>query len=268
MPVVTLGECMKTKYWIVAVFAAAVLVAGLAWSLDTGLIGGNTPTAGSAVSSTGTETSSPNGKSTDSEVESLRVDSDRRTGSVKTDTSESSSGRQAGSSVGSASPRPAAATGTRPSWDPQPPASKAAGLEMPTEAPSVRASLPKSKDRKRALPSKPPTGESAGKLTSGFPKKAVPHPKGTAITASSVSSQGKRVLVSFEGRTKASPSQIIAFYADDFAAKGWASTPSVPQAGESALEGGYRGDSVVVTARELPTGQTAFVVAGVFTVGG
>lgn len=259
---------MKTKYWIVAVFAAAVLVAGLAWSLDTGLIGGNTPTAGSAVSSTATEVSSPNEKSADSESQSSPMTSDRRHGSVKTDASKSSSRRGAGASTGSGSPQPKAATGTRPSWDPQPSASKAAGLEMPTEAPRARTSLPKSKDRKRALSSKPPTGESAGKLTSGFPKKAVPHPKGTAITTSSVSSQGKRVLVSFEGRTKTSPSEVMAFYAEDFSARGWASTPSVPQAGEAALEGGYKGDSVVVTTRKLPTGQTAFVVAGAFTVGG
>lgn len=264
MPAVTLGECMKTKYWIVAVFAAAVLVAGLAWSLDTGLIGGKTPTAGSDVSSREAEASSSNGKILESQVEKSSLASARRTGPVKTGASASTSR----SHPGSTSSRHPAANGTRPSWNPQPPASKAAGLEMPTKAPSARTSLPKSKDQNRALASKPPTGESAGKLTSGFPIKAVPHPKGTAITSSAVSAQGKRVLVSFEGRTKTSPSKVIAFYAKDFAAKGWASTPSSPQAGEPALQGGYKGDSVVVTTRKLPTGQTAFVVAGAFTVGG
>lgn len=261
---------MKTKYWIVAIFAAAVLVAGLAWSLDTGLIGGSAPTAGSVSSQAAAETPSTVVASADFEGKSLPTTNGKQHASTQAGTSKSSSREQAESSTAAGSARltAAAATATRPSWDPQPPASEAAGLEMPTEAPSARKNLPKSKDRKRALPSKPPAGESKGKLTSGFPKKAVPHPSGTAITASSVSSQGKRILVSLEGRSTTSQSEIIAFYAEDFAAKGWASTPSVPRAGESTLEGGYKGDSVVVTTRELPTGQTAFVVAGAFTVGG
>lgn len=278
VPAVMLGgNALKTKYWIVAVFTAAVLMAGLAWALDTGLVGGNAPTAGAASSPTVTssatvaETPPSQGKQNRNADENATEPRNRRDGSTNAAVSESRRGESTGSPATRQPPSPsgskAAATATRPSWDPKPPASEAAGLEMPTQAPRSRTSLPQSIDRKQVLTSVPPTGASKGKLTSGFPKKAVPHPSGSAVTASSVSSQGKRVLVSLEGRAKASPSDIIAFYADDFAAKGWASTPSVPQAGEPALEGAYKGDSLIVTTRKLPTGQTAFLVAGAFNVG-
>lgn len=262
---------MKTKYWIVAVFSAAVLVAGLAWALDTGLVGGSAVTAGTptnTMSPTPSADTTASGQATRSNSKGSTATDELK--KAKKKTSKPGQGKQPGSADSAKSSRraDAAATATRPSWDPQPAASETAGLEMPTEAPDARTTLPKSKERKGVLPSTPATGASKGKLTSGFPKKAVPYPSGTSITASSVSTQGKRVLVSLEGRTKASPSKIIAFYADDFAAKGWASTPRTPQAGESVLEGGFKNDSMVVTTTKLPTGQTAFVVAGAFTVGG
>lgn len=254
---------MKSKYLVVAVLAVALLLTGVAWSLDSGLWGRSTAGGGSqgaagpgsALSSTAAShvlgeggsagASSPVGKS----PATLNTTSPAPTSS----SSASTNGR--------------AAKATRPSWNPQPAASETAGLEMPTATPGGQKTLPKSRVKKPTFTAAPKNAVAQGKLTAGFPKKAVPVPAHLKIMSSSVAAQGTRVLVGVDGRSKSSPASIIAFFARDFGAKGWTTTRATPAEGTITLRGAYGSDAVVATVRQLPTGHTALTVAATFTVG-
>lgn len=254
---------MKSKYLVAAVVAVALLLTGIAWSLDSGLLG--RPTAD------GDQSISPSGGSASSVSDpSVLPDGSGKAEArlpAKTEPARSSA---AGSGPKASSPAVAddrAAKASRPSWNPQPAASETAGLEMPTATPGTHKALPKSKVKKPTLSAAPKNGVAKGKLTSSFPKKAVPVPPHLKITSSSVAAQGTRVLVGVDGRSKSSSASILAFFNRDFAARGWTVTRSTPADLTTTLRGTYGQDAVVATVRQLPTGQTALTVAGTFKVG-
>lgn len=243
---------MRTKWWVGAVFVVALLVAAGAWALDSGIAGARHASNRSGLASSTTEPVKVSGAAAASGG-----------GDV------SSSGEQPSpSSVPSSLPSPAqggkAAKATRPSWNPQPQPSETARLEMPTATPGESPGLPKSKKRKPAISSVPKTGTAQGKLTKDFPVEAVPVPDGAKISRSSVSSQGKRVLVGLEGRSTTSPATVLGFYDHEFKDRGWMTTVTRPEKVASTLHASFGRESVVVSARRLPTGQTAFTVAGAF----
>jgi len=248
---------MRTKYWIAAIFTAALLVAAAVWALDTGMAGGKPASAGTDAASSVQGGGKESGTSAASVVASPTLPAEKTSPSSIRDTSST--------------PSPSAVAGdaanaTRPSWNPQPPPSETAGLEMPTATPGKSQGLPKSKVRKPAMSSVPEAGSAKGKLMPGFPTNAVPVPADSTITTSSISPHGKRVLVGLQGRSTTSPATVLEFYDHEFEARGWASSLNHPDTGVSILQTGFGNDSVVVTAQRLPTGQTAFAVAGVFKV--
>lgn len=254
---------MKPKYLAAAVVALALLLTGIAWSLDSGLLGRPTAEGGQTTSSVGGSSSSLD------DTGAVASGSQKTAGRLPA-TTEPVQPDAATSAPPASSEKPEddrAAKATRPSWNPQPAASETAGLEMPTATPGTHKSLPKSKVRKPTLSVAPNNGVAKGKLTSDFPKKAVPVPPRLKIASSSVASQGSRVLVGVVGRSESSPASIAAFFDRDFRAKGWTVTRSTPADLTTTLRGTFGQDSVVVTVRQLPTGQSALEVAGTFKVG-
>ncbi|WP_423299976.1 hypothetical protein, partial [Glutamicibacter nicotianae] len=159
-------------------------------------------------------------------------------------------------------PKPEA---TRPTWDPQPSASETRA-EVPEEAKASEFSLPKTEPREPVLATAPKTGVAEGKLTKGFPKKAVPVPERTQIVQSSVEQQEQLVFVGFEGRSSDSVEEVLAFYSKHFEQQGWLATQSEPAAGQTRLSGSFGTESTTITVRQLPTGATAVVAAGVFEI--
>lgn len=252
---------MKPKYVIAVVLTLALLLTGVAWSLDAGILG--RPSAEGAL-----------GDASQARHGSLLADVDASTSG--TAGRGTRGGTSATRSSGTVKPQKTAvpsptnnggATATRPSWNPQPAASETAGLEMPTATPAADRTLPKSKTRRPILSVAPKNGSAVGKLTPGFPKDAVPVPPNLRISSSSVASQGPRVLVGVEGRSESSPASILAFFTRDFGTKGWKITRSTPENGTTTVRGAYGNDAVVATVRRLPTGQTTLTVAGAFKIG-
>lgn len=240
---------MKTKGWIIAIFATALLLAVVAVvfnSLDRPVDasfaeGASAESSGKALM---TNRSDPRSESTSAE----------RSEKVPTPT-ESSKLDQEDESLP-----------TRPSGHGEKKAPETKKLEVPKDKKEGPKKLPKSKKRAPVLTSLPKSGSATGKLSRGFPAKVVPMLPKAVASSSSVQTQGEQAFVEVTGRTKAETKSVLKFYSKDFAGKGWVTTQQSTANGVTTLRGAYGDDSILVTVRRLPTGQTSFAVAGVFKV--
>lgn len=256
-------ESMKTKVLIVAVFSAALILIVGAVLLDVGAKS-SVPGVGSA---TGSRTSTGEALSQVPWNESFF---DPRSSEPTADmqTSEAPKLATPGSPQGSHSKSGsnAPASPTRPTWNPPDPSTSKA-LEIQDSSSSSMARLPKSEKRQPVLSKIPRTGTARGKLTPGFPTGAVSAPAAARITMSSVQVQGKQIFVGLKGTTKQSRKIVADHYLRAYKSKGWSQTSTVNLDGSRTLQGGFGDDSIVVSIRTLPTGRTAFTVAGVFVTG-
>lgn len=255
---------MKAKALVIATFCAALILVVGAIVLDFGTRPPDPRAAevtASEVASSPTQTklASSGSPSKDSTNPQVPVASTAAAAQHMTAPVEPSEGNASNEGVvASASP-------TRPTWDPaDPSASKA--LEIPEAAIPGPARLPASEKRRPLLSKAPKSGTARGKLTTGFPIKAVSAPNGTRIITSSVQTQGKLVFVGLNGTSTAGAGFVMSYYEDIYLMRGWAHTKVVDAGGTQKLKGGFGDDSMEITIRTRPTGRTAFAVAGVFTV--
>lgn len=141
-------------------------------------------------------------------------------------------------------------------------------LEVPaTPRPSV-TTLPKSVEKAPAISGKAPQeGTASGKLTKGFPTEAMPIPEGVTIVDSSVSTQGKNVQVAMNYRTSKTPEQVLSFYEQVAAKKGWLANRGTGVDGAQNVTFGFGKDTTVATVRTAGTGATVVAVFGSFVAG-
>lgn len=244
---------MKSKILVVAVFCAAALVLVLALVLDFGNSPAPTTASRQAAPSTPAAAGTAQPESTPQDSESPAKASDAPSGQ---------SGKPAQKSAAAASAT-GQAEATRPSWDPEPSAAESR-LEVPEQPQAQEFSLPETEPREPVLASAPQTGVAEGELTEGFPATAVPLPDSATIVKSSVEQQAQLVFVGVEGRSEASVDEVLEFYAQHFAQQQWLTTQNNPAEGVKQLSGSFGADSTTVTVRQLPTGATSIVAAGVF----
>ncbi|MGH3652902.1 hypothetical protein [Glutamicibacter sp.] len=237
---------MKSKVLATIILGAAAILLVVALAMD---LGGTKPTAGQqpaatpdpvATSTAGQPTAGPE-----------TAEAAKPSGEAKKESAPEQS-----------APKPKA---TRPSWDPQPSATESR-LEVPEAAKPSQFALPDTPKREPVLEKAPKSSVAEGKLVKGFPKAAVPVPESTSIVQSSVQNQAKKVLVGVEGRSSDSVDEVLAFYAKHFEELNWLTTQSAPAEGTTQLSGSYGAESATVTVRQLPTGATSIVAAGIFEV--
>ncbi|HJX80226.1 hypothetical protein [Glutamicibacter sp.] len=242
---------MKSKILVSIVLGAAAILLVVALALD---FGGSTPTADPSADTAQTHLSTaPTASSAASAQASASPSATGKDSDpMKPKTEEKKSGE----------PK---AEATRPSWDPKPSASESR-LEVPEQPKASQFKLPDTPERQPVLKKAPKTGVSTGKLTKEFPKDAVPVPKSTTIVQSSVEKQEQLVFVGVEGRSSASVDEVLSFYSEHFEKQHWLTTQSEPVTGVTQLLGSFGEDSTTVTIRQLPTGATSIVAAGVFEI--
>lgn len=240
---------MKMKFWVFGVLGVAVLLVVVAMVIDlrTGSVleADNSQVPTSSLNNTQKSGSSP----------SQSLNSEQPAKSSKSQTSKPSEATEKGEPKASESPKiPSEAT-------------RSTRLEVPSAQPSAsRSALPKSTQRKPALSLAPKDGVAEGKLTKGFPSKAIPVPESTTIISSSVANQPGRIIAGLQGRSTADIQDVIDFYEDHFNEKKWVTTQSSPSTGITTLLGQFGEESTTVTLRQLPTGATEITVAGAFKV--
>lgn len=242
---------MKSKILVSIVLGAAAILLVVALALD---FGGSTPTAD--LSTNTAQSPSTTSASASAAVSAQASASPSATGK------DSESKNQKTEEKKSGEPKVEA---TRPSWDPKPSASESR-LEVPEQPNASQFKLPDTPERKPVLKKAPKTGVSTGKLTKEFPKDAVPMPKSTTIVQSSVEKQEQLVFVGVEGRSNASVEEVLSFYSEHFEQQHWLTAQSEPATGVTQLLGSFGEDSTTVTIRQLPTGATSIVAAGVFEI--
>lgn len=261
-----MGGIMKSKLLAGLILGLAAIVLVVAVALDMG--GRQGPAEGAAASAQSSAThqppatySAPQSTGTPSTDDSKDSKDEKESEDAKkSEKSKDSKDKDSGKDEDA--PKPEA---TRPTWDPQPSASETRA-EVPEEAKASEFSLPKTEPREPVLATAPKTGVAEGKLTKGFPKSAVPVPERTQIVQSSVEQQEQLVLVGFEGRSSDSVDEVLAFYTRHFEQQGWLATQSEPAAGQTRISGSFGTESTTITVRQLPTGATAVVAAGVFEI--
>lgn len=244
---------MKSKYWVAGIFAVAILVAGIAIAFDTGYLGNTSPSNQGAAN----QEVAP-----DSGQESAKAEP-----TAESSATSFPSGAP-GDSAGEQGEWPSSTTptqSTRPVYIPTEPESTE-GLEVPASGTPIPPSLPTSVGRRPALTDIPPTGSAKGKLTKGFPKKAVPLPAKIDVESSSVHRQGQLVLVSVEAQSQQEKQAVIDFYVEQIKKMGWIPTTTVVDANSTVVRGAFEGDSLSVTLRSRPTGSLVLSVAGAFRV--
>ncbi|MGP5382732.1 hypothetical protein ACTXL8_11180 [Glutamicibacter arilaitensis] len=254
---------MKSKLLVGLILGLAAIVLVVAVALDIG--GRQGPVEGavaSAQSLATQEPSAPSSVSASSGTPSTGGSKDSKDEKDSKISEKSKASKNKDSGREEDAPKPEA---TRPTWDPQPSASETRA-EVPEEAKASEFSLPKTEPREPVLAKAPKTGVAEGKLTKGFPKKAVPVPDRTSIVQSSVEQQAELVFVGFEGRSSDSVEEVLAFYSKHFEQQGWLATQSEPAVGQTRLSGFFGTESTTITVRQLPTGATAVVAAGVFEI--
>ncbi|GGJ70755.1 hypothetical protein [Glutamicibacter ardleyensis] len=242
---------MKSKILVAIVLGAAAILLVVALALD---FGGSTPTAGlSADTAQSPVTASPSASAAPSAHSSASPSAKGKDSEPKKQKTEENK------------PGEPTAEATRPSWDPKPSASPTR-LEVPEQPKASQFKLPDTPERQPVLKKAPKTGMSTGKLTKEFPKDAVPVPKATTIVQSSVEKQEKMVFAGVEGRSNSSVEEVLSFYSEHFEQQQWLTTQSEPATGVTQLMGSFGADSTTVTIRQLPTGATSIVAAGVFEI--
>ncbi|UXN31290.1 hypothetical protein [Glutamicibacter sp. M10] len=243
---------MKTKILVSIVLGAAAVVLVVALALD---FGGRTPSADlSAETAQSPMATSPSASSATS----------AKSSSSPSETGKDSEQKKQTTEEEKTSSEPTAEA-TRPSWDPKPSGSESR-LEVPEQPEASQFKLPDTPKREPVLTKVPQTGVATGKLTKEFPKDAVPVPKSTTIVQSSVEKQEKLVFVGVEGRSNASVEEVLSFYSEHFEQQQWLTAQSEPAEGVTQLLGSFGEDSTTVTIRQLPTGATSIVAAGVFEI--
>lgn len=160
----------------------------------------------------------------------------------------------------------AEAEATRPTWNPKPTQTDER-LEVPKDPPKTVKTLPSAQPREAALSKTPKTGVAEGKLTRGFPKKAMPLPASTSVERSSVETQGALVIVGVQGRSKQKVDDVLDFYEAHFKDLQWLSNTNVDSEGNTRLEAGFGKETATITLHQLPTGLTHIDAAAVYTVG-
>lgn len=160
----------------------------------------------------------------------------------------------------------AKAEATRPTWNPKPTQTDER-LEVPKDPPKTLNALPSAQPREAVLSKTPKTGVAEGRLTKGFPKKAMPLPASTDVERSSVETQGSLVVVGVQGRSKQKVDEVLAFYDAHFKDLQWLSSTSVDSEGNTRLEAGFGKETATITLHQLPTGLTQIDAAAVYTVG-
>ena len=249
---------MKTKIFVVTILGAAGILLVVALAMDFGRTGQHRESV--AQSSSGViETS----QAPQPEVIKT-VDPSKKTAAKPGNTKAVKASQATSKSMDSPDSKPET---TRPVWDPQATESES-GLEVPQQTGSADFRLPDSPKRKPVLRKSPKIGVAEGKLTKGFPKDAVPIPRSTTIVQSSVARQSELVLVGLEGRSSASVEEVLAFYREHFADRKWLTSETTPAEGVTQLQGAFGQDSTTITVRQLPTGVTSVLAAGVFKVKG
>jgi hypothetical protein len=113
----------------------------------------------------------------------------------------------------------------------------------------------------------PKEGTAKGKLTSGFPTKAMPIPEGAHIVDSSVSTQGRKIQVAVNYRTSLSVEAVLKYYESQAAKRGWVATRGTAADGAKSITLGFGDDTMVATVRTAPTGATTVAAFGSYVVG-
>lgn len=251
---------MKIKIFVIGILSAAVILFVVAVVLDNG----RADRRGMSVAQTTSEASAT---SPDRSTMTPKGDAAAPEG-PESESPESEDSKPDPGSVDDPKKTPAPnAEATRPTWDPQPTESESA-LEVPEQTAPTEFSLPDSVKREPVLKKSPKTGVSEGKLTPDFPADAVPLPPSTSVVQSSVERQSELVLVGVEGRSSSSVEDVLDFYNEHFADREWLTIDTAPAEGTTQLQGALGEDSITVTIRQLPTGATSVIAAGVFKIEG
>lgn len=250
------GWIVKSKMLVVAVFCAAALVLVLALVLDF---------SGSQAPNNASKQSEPSTPVAIADTAKPTASAEASKGSKEASAKPKERKTKAAAGEAPAKSADPKAKATRPSWDPEPSGSESR-LEVPEKPEATKFSLPDTPDREPVLEHAPKTGVAKGKLTKDFPAAAVPLPKSTTIVTSSVEQQAKLVFVGVEARSEDSVDEVLAFYAKHFADLNWLTTENGAGKGMTQLSGSFGSDSTTVTVRQLPTGATSIVAAGVFEV--
>lgn len=159
-------------------------------------------------------------------------------------------------------------SGDRPSWDPVGDAPDGAAQEPKVpdadEEPDPR--LPPSAERRPVFTTAPDAVHAADRLAEDFPDHAVPAPQGATVQDSSVSVQGRRVLVGLQLTTRLDAGAVVEYYARHCADLGWPVTREPDADDPGVLECGFGADSISVATGAGPDGMTAVSASGAFEV--
>ncbi len=109
----------------------------------------------------------------------------------------------------------------------------------------------------------PPTASAVGSVAKGYPNDVMPAAPKSSISATSVSSQGKRLQASLTATTTLAVIDILAFYRTTLAKYGMYDTAAPALDGSTALTFTRGGNSVTLTATPVAGGST-YVVYGTF----
>lgn len=244
---------MKIRTIIIVMLAIAALLFGVGYGLNQ---------AGNSKASDQTDQISPDGQSSDKAAdESPQVSQTPQTNTTAAPTS-SADGNQSDKDSLAVDPQ---AQPPRPSWDPKPSAPDRR-LEIKAESSPSPSGLPSTEPRTDVLKKAPKAATAEGKLTKGFPKKALPLPQSSDVEKSSVSVQSSMVMVGVQGRSKQSVEDVLAFYESHFKDLQWLASTSTDADGSTRLQAGFGQDTATVTLHQLPTGLTEINAAGVFKV--
>jgi hypothetical protein len=107
-----------------------------------------------------------------------------------------------------------------------------------------------------------------GALVAGFPTQVVPVLAGIRLVSSSVSGQGSRLQIGFEGSSSASPAAVISGYTATLTGSGFLASPSPALPGTTATEFSRGPDGVVLTVDARVGGGTELSVVGTLTTAG
>lgn len=248
---------MQNKKWLAWALAVIVVLVGASIAFN---VAARTPAATQVVSEPTPSTSNSAPGSAGSASPSVTVPG-----------SESSSASAA--TTGPAS-QPAASSTKAPTSS-KAPSTSAPGsaiespkLEVPASAKPSATTLPKSVKKAPVLSGTvPKEGTAKGKLTSGFPTKAMPIPEGAHIVDSSVSTQGRKIQVAVNYRTSLSVEAVLKYYESQAAKRGWVATRGTAADGAKSITLGFGDDTMVATVRTAPTGATTVAAFGSYVVG-
>lgn len=111
----------------------------------------------------------------------------------------------------------------------------------------------------------PASGAANGRLVAGFPQHVVPVVDGVQVVSSSVSSSGKRLQITLDGSSTASPTAVQAAYVKELGKSGFAAATSPALPGQTATAFTHGTDGLVLTVRQRIGGGTELTLAGTLT---